>query len=552
MAYFNHAFQKVFLATGDSTTVPVRLLNDTTVSATTSGALLTTIKLPTYALNEISAANNKDGYVGIFNPKTNLSIIPKDCCNVIIAGSTLYSNDKIGPFHGGYQETNKSKMINPKYVSKMYSVEACTPQNEVVHIGSTYWTAGGGITGTLASGTATLAPDLTNVLVNLLGGSGTGAQGIVTTDGAGLVTVFNLVNNNGLTGKGYEVGDVLTIEGATGDWELEVIDVSLANGDATCCKPFLCGETYSLRLDIKGSPALRFLNHNAYLTVDAYTGCCPADSIAPEPVDSTIVMIAWANQILNSPLINPFLKLVVQDQNGVLWYEPGTPAADLAILGGNTWDKYVSGGYVEGACAGLILQGAYVDTKFGDCTFQLTDFYEKEPVRIYASEVDLNGDPCTFDGICVVKECQSRQANGLGETMLRELTLSESYRQNFFATDLRIREITQGNQIIEAIDRNALYDSLYLLHSVPRFNNPSGTFDNDQYLLHFIGTSAIGGGIPSLTDLVQILGEWLDECGVCEIENVNCATSECNAIVFPPLPPKGRGLEAVANPKING
>lgn len=539
MAYFNHAFQKVFLATGDTTTVPVRLLDDTTVSATTSGALLTTIKLPTYALNEISAVNNKDGYVGIFDPKTNLSIIPEDCCNVIIAGSTLYSNDKIGPFHGGYQETNKSKMINPKYVSKMYSVEACTPQNEVVHIGSTYWTEGGAITSNVVTGTATLAPNLTNVLVNLLGGSGTGAQGIVTTDGAGLVTVFILVDNNGLTGKGYEVGDVLTIEGATGDWELEVIDVSLANGDATCCKPFLCGETYSLRLDIKGSPALRFLNHNAYLTVDAYTGCCPADSIAPEPVDSTIVMIAWANQIANSPLINPFLQLVVQDQNGVLWYEPGTSAADLALLGGNTWDKYVSGGYVEGACAGLILQGAYVDTKFGDCTFQLTDFYEKEPVRIYASEVDLNGDPCTFDGICVVKECQSRQANGLGETMLRELTLSESYRQNFFATDLRIREITQGNQIVEAINRNALYDSLYLLHSVPRFNNPSGTFDNDQYLLHFIGTSAIGGGIPSLTDLVQTLGEWLNGCGVCEIENVNCATSECNAIVFPPLPEKG-------------
>ena len=112
---------------------------------------------------------------------------------------------------------------------------------------------------------------------------------------------------------------------------------------------------------------------------------------------------------------------------------------------------------MDGACAGMIFNGAYVDTKFGDCTFQLTDFYEVEPVKLYVSEVDLNGDPCTFDGICVVKECQSRQANGLGETMLRELTLSESYRQNFFATDLRIREITQGNQIVEAIDRNALY-----------------------------------------------------------------------------------------------
>jgi hypothetical protein len=543
MAYFNHAFQKVFLATGyTQDSVPVRLLNGSQVNVTTSGALVTTTGLPTYVLNEVSAYTNKAGYVGIFDPKTNLSIIPENCCNVIIAGSTLYSNDKIGPFHGGYQETNKSKMINPKYVSKAYYAEACTPQNEVVHIGSTYWTAGGAITNSGISGTATLAPNLTNVVVNLLGGSGTGAQGVVTTNGAGLVTFFNLVNNNALTGKGYEVGDILTIQGATGDWELEVLDVSLPNGDATCCKPFLCGETYSLRLDIKGSPALRFLNHNAYLTVDAYTGCCPADSIAPEPVDSTIVMIAWANQIANSPLINPFLQLVVQDQNGVLWYEPGTSAIDLANLGGNTWDNYVSGGYVEGACAGLILQGAYVDTKFGDCTFQLTDFYEKEPVRIYASEVDLNGDPCTFDGICVVKECQSRQANGLGETMLRELTLSESYRQNFFATDLRIREITQGNQIVEAIDRNALYDSLYLLHNVPRFNNPTGVFDNDQYLLHFIGTSNISSGpfqpSPSLWNLGLILGNWLRDCGVCEINRVNCQETECNSIDFPPLPLK--------------
>jgi len=544
MAYFNHAFQKVFLATGNTqNSVPVRLLNDNQVNVTTSGALLTTTGLPTYVLNEVSAYADKAGYVGIFDPKTNLSIIPENCCNVIIAGSTLYSNDKIGPFHGGYQETNKSKMINPKYVSKMYYAEACTPQNEVVHVGSTYWTEGGGILLFATPILSTYTPNLTNAVINLEGGSGTGAQVVITTDALGDVTNLQFVNNNGIVGKGYEVGNVLTIPGVPEvTWSYTVSEVSSTNGDATCCKPFLCGETYSLRLDIKGSPALRFLNHNAYLTVDAYTGCCPADSIAPEPVDSTIVMIAWANQIANSPLINPFLKLVVQDQNGVLWYEPGTSAADLAALGGNTWDKYVSGGYVEGACAGLILQGAYVDTKFGDCTFQLTDFYEKEPVRIYASEVDLNGDPCTFDGICVVKECQSRQANGLGETMLRELTLSESYRQNFFATDLRIREITQGNQIVEAIDRNALYDSLYLLHNVPRFNNPTGVFDNDQYLLHFIGTSSISSGpfvpTPSLNDLAQILGEWLNGCGVCEYEQYECNTNCEIPIVFPPVPPR--------------
>ena len=48
---------------------------------------------------------------------------------------------------------------------------------------------------------------------------------------------------------------------------------------------FICGETYSLRIDVKGSPALRFLDHNAYLTVSAYTGCCAEGSIAPTPVD---------------------------------------------------------------------------------------------------------------------------------------------------------------------------------------------------------------------------------------------------------------------------
>jgi len=31
--------------------------------------------------------------------------------------------------------------------------------------------------------------------------------------------------------------------------------------------------------------------------------------------------------------------------------------------------------------------------------------------------------------------------------------------------------------------RNGLYNRFCILHSVPRFNNPSGVFDNDQYLI---------------------------------------------------------------------
>jgi len=538
MAYFNHAFTKTFLATGETLSTNVTLLDGSVVAAVTDNGFLTTTGLPTYVLNSLSTIGENangafySGYVGYFNPKTNLSVIPENCCNVILAGSAIYSNDKIGPFHGGYTETNKSKMINPKYVSRFYTVDPCAPQNEVLHVGSTFWTAGGGVltVDTLVAGTGYANGTYT---VEVTGGAGKGAilEIVVTGGTVDSATVIN-------PGKGYTVGDTLTLVGGNDDATVDIATATTANvdpitgsGGTSCCKEFLCGETYSLRIDIKGSPALRYLNHNAYYIAEAYTGCCPEGSIAPVAVDSTEVFIKWADAILRYPVVNPFVQIVIQDEAGVLWYAPGTSAADLAALGGDTWDNYVSTGHTEGACAGMILNGAYVDTKFGDCTFQLTDFYEKEPVKLYVSEVDFNGDPCTFDGICVVHECLGTQANGLGETMLRDLTLSESYRQNFLHSDFRIREITQGNQIVASINRNGLYYQSVIQHNVPRFNNPSSTFDNDQYLLQVLATSN--------TDLVEfndVTEAWLEGCGVCEIENFGCETV-CNVpITFPNTP----------------
>ena len=218
------------------------------------------------------------------------------------------------------------------------------------------------------------------------------------------------------------------------------------------------------------------------------------------------------------PFIIPVITLadaasVAAGEVDTLLYPPGTGAAVILagrtataavtgqVLGtitGDTWDNWVDPGFTAGDCGGISLVGAYVDTQFGDCTFQPSDWYNKEPIRIYASEVDLNGDPCAFTGICIQHECEGYQAQGLGETAARDLVLSESYRQVPFATDLRIREITQGNLMLGGgpgqIDRNVLYDRTMLLHSVPRFNNPSGTFDNDQYLVEILtpATGALG------------------------------------------------------------
>ena len=444
MAYFDHAYRKVLLATnGISNLSGVQLGTPTAPGATT-----------TYQL--------APGTITFINPSNFLvDDAPASCCDIILAAGSIYPKDKIGPFHGGYQESNKTKTIKPQYVSKYWYVSANAPSNYIIHVGFTPWTD---------------------------------------------------ANPPSSSNPGETAG--------------------------TCCKEFLCGETYYLRLDVKGSPAMRYLNHNAYLTLEAYTGCCD-DTLAPivpNAVDPRKVYLAWANQLLNSPIVNPFAYPVVTFTNnaGTTWtyyYPNNVNLTTLPVISGVTYAHYedwTEQVYANTMCAGLALTGAYVDTKFGNCTFQVSDFYELEPVRLYASEVDLTGSPCEFNTLCVGVECYGLQANGTGETVARDYILSESYRQSYFATDFRIREITQGDAIVGCngfINRNTLYDRIYILHNVPRFYNPTGTFDNDQYLVELIvdqGDLTVVGGVW------QTINTWLNGCSTCNAEpnvtGTNCPT----------------------------
>lgn len=436
MAYFNHAFTKIFLGTGATRTAGSGGVPDpaTAAAPASTGGFITTKNVTTSTLASLGV-----GYFGMFNPKTYLSMISTDvdtetCCPLMLISASVMLSDKIGPFAGGYQETNKSKVINPKFIRQFYRVDQCTPQQAVVNIGKTTYAE----TGTTAS----------------------------------------------------------------------------------CCKTFLCGETYYLRIDVKGSPALRYLNHQAYQTLSAYTGCCA--TAAPDPVDSTLVFIEWAKAIVINQYLTPFLFPVVFDESGVAWYPPGTTVTldgtSTPVADTQWWDAYVSPGHTEGACAGMRLYGAYVETTFNTCTFQVTDFFEKEPVQIYASEVDYNGDPCTFEGLCVLRdECKGVQGMGFGEQVLRDLVVSESYLQNYVnSNDFRVREITRGYDILDAVNRNALYTRYFILHSVPRYNNPTGTFDNDQYLLEII-TNGTNAAFETFMDA------WLDNCTDCtQLDTYDC------------------------------
>lgn len=508
MAYFNHAFQKVFIGT--------EAIDPFVNDGVTNTAGLTTV-----------------GRFGFFDPNTwvNVAAAPATCCELILAASSIHQVDKIGPFHGGYSESNKSKKINPKYVSRFYRVDPCTPQNNIVHVGSTPFTAAGAALtfNNLVSNPGAFTPSTTFTNVATSGGTGTGLTVNVVIDGAGsIASIASITVNN--PGIGYTIGDTITVLGTAlggaspaDDVTFDVLTVTTATAD--CCHTFLCDQTYYLRLDIKGSPALRFLTRNTYYTADHYTGCCADPTVAPTPVDSTEVFIGWAKLFMASPLIAPFIQIIVFDQTGVPWFQTAALAVAAGYPSTQIWDEYVSPGYVADACAGMTFVGAYVDTQFGDCTFYPTDFFEKEPVHIYASEVDYTGDPCEFTGICVVEECPPRQGNGFGDTVLKELILSESYLQNNFATnnDLRIREITQGYDLTNTISRSAMYTRYYLQHSVPRFNNPTGVFDNDQYLLQVI----TNGSIAAFETFVET---WLDTCSNCpQLEVFDC--DSCSSVI---------------------
>jgi hypothetical protein len=507
MSYFNHAYRKSFVGTKAT-----QAAAPGTANAVNNGFLLDA-GVPTSALANAVAPNSLGvGTYGFFNPNTYLSVnnaSPEVVAGkpLIFAAASLFTNDKIGPFHGGYKESNKSKMINPRFVHKFSKMTGSGPEQSIWHLGNTNWNADSINTVTFTAGTGYTNGTYTNVA--LTGGSGVGAFATVVVAG-GIVTAVTITQ----PGQAYTVGNILglpsTIPFVAGTAAtITVATIKYNTAGTTPCKfDFVCGETYNLRLDLWGSPVLRFLNHDLYKTLAAYTGCCPDGTIVPGNVDSTLVMINWANQIVNDVWLQYFVRPIVYTQTGVALFATAAEAVAAGFPAGNVWSTYVSPGYIAGALGGIRLIGAYVETKFGNCSFQNSDFFEKEVVQMNVSLTDLTGDPCDFSALCANKEYAGFTGQGYGETVLRDVILDESYLQNHFSDDVRIREITQGDQYFTAVNRNALYTRYVLQHSVPRYNNPSGVYDDDQYALNIYVTAA------AATAFETFMATWLGAAAV--------------------------------------
>lgn len=443
--YFNHAFKKVF------------------VPAVTGGNLLIRTAGGTEDLTP--------GELGLFDAKTYAAIAAASGNQPFLLVQGNYrTSDKIGKFHGGYQESIKSKMINPRYVSRFFKVTADTPLNQIIEIADIAIECGKTYDLRLdIKGTAAMKVINHNLYRTLSGFSGCCADGCTAPCNGDPVdpTVVYL-----------QWADGINNDPILSEFVNAFIDVQVLATTGTTSITTAGGADFIVTA---------IADTSAITVGDRVRGSGVSGKVVSKTANT--VTLDTASTIAAAGVAITFSKEAVTGT-----YVPKTVEADITAV-----------------VATLRIEVAYVDTVFGNCTFSVSDSYNLEPLFVYASLVDESGDPCAVNGDINsstgtgVTEVQApRQASGSGETVLRDLILFMRYLQEPFydgaVNALRMREI-EGDQSMNIVNRAGLYDQVCILHNVPRFNNPSGVFDNDQYLL--VINVPTGTSTTTFTNLVS-------------------------------------------------
>ena len=218
-------------------------------------------------------------------------------------------------------------------------------------------------------------------------------------------------------------------------------------------------EVYRLRVDAKGSPALRLLNHNMFYFFDATTKC-----MADGSIDRNNLLVQWATAINEHPIMSLLVKASV-------------PAAGVA----GTADDL-----------SLVIEDIVRQTVFSDPTYERNDFHEREGLQLFASVLDERNVQCNGELFKTEDLTLSKQGTGYGETILKEMILEDEYQLKPYHSDTRLREVLEETSL-KAIDRTAKYGAYFLLYSVPRKQNSTSQLDNDQILIKIVTAKANAG-----------------------------------------------------------
>ena len=278
---------------------------------------------------------------------------------------------------------------------------------------------------------------------------------------------------------------------------------------------FECGTDPMLRIDIKGADALRMLSHNAYRNVDI-GGLCNSCNVAETFLDVKKVVNEFAKNIAADPILSKLIDTTQADFFSVT-ANAGSSWQDHAItIANNTATSAYDSVAAETAWdandgARLLMDLGVVDTQFGVCSFDTRDWNNTQPLLGNVEIIDesgkacdtcrINVEPLTGDnynnGAATTNGVINQYYSGSGEsvapvsvlgdgtTALNDILLTQNYLQNPYhqggKDSGRMREIEGSKAILDNFPTAAQYHMFTLQHTVPRYNNPSGVFDNDQY-----------------------------------------------------------------------
>jgi hypothetical protein len=485
MAYFNHAFNKTFIA--DSTLATA----GTATSALTAGqvALVSDATWASVALPGAPAVGAL-GYV--------------------VQGS-FYTKDTIGnnPGHGGYQESVKSKGINPRYITRLWQAncQTATQATASLSLGSACAPCGktqfmridvkGSPALRFLNHNAYAIADSANVCCI------DGQEFIDPTLILGVMAEMAL--SDPLIKPFVAEGDLDGVETATLSGG---VGYSLTTGAASAATTVASGGGSGAKINILTVSGTGVILTYSYASVGK--GYAVGDILTVVDSGSTTDATLTVSAITAGGIITNLTNAAGAVTQGVY---------TIAQAQG----KAASGNYVpstdpngtDKVSATVEFVGAYVDTVFGNCSFDTRDHYNAEPVEIIVSELDETGNPCNDCGVATQTPGSMQQTQG--EEVVRELIMSERYRQSPYnqgnKDSARFREIEMSDELLSSVDRSATYKGYYIQHSVPRFNNPSGVFDNDQYVYKVYVKCSDAAAQVEVEKLMTALATWATNNG---------------------------------------
>lgn len=262
---------------------------------------------------------------------------------------------------------------------------------------------------------------------------------------------------------------------------------------------FYCGTPYLLRLDIVGAPPLRLLNHQAYVNLPAYGGCCTTDcssGCTSSYVDAASIMLQWKDFITGNqmPYLKSFVSPKVYIKNGSSKTEVFSAQDTANGIGTGTYTPNTSD--PASVIASFQLTGAYTDTDFGTCTWSPMDYFTTQPVQMFASLLTQDFSPCAVNTTIntsvpnlYTQITAGVSPRGLGYQLRNDYALSQSYRQEFLADSIytdSIRYRTIENDVVTGnVTATGYYDYIGLLYNYTagRLSNMTQTHNHDNVLL---------------------------------------------------------------------